>query len=49
MQDTSTMFAKYDIMEKEKCRLKTLFSSMTDDEKKDVLLHAQKLLKSRKG
>ena len=34
-------------MEKEKCRLKTLFSSMTDDEKKDVLLHAEKLLKSR--
>lgn len=48
MQDTSTMFAKYDIMEKEKCRLKALFSSMTDDEKKDVLLHAEKLLKSRK-
>ena len=49
MQDASTMFAKCGIMEKEKCRLKTLFSSMTDDEKKDVLLHAEKLLKIRKG
>ncbi len=48
MQDTSTMFAKCDIMEKEKCRLKTLFSSMTVSEKEDVLLYAEKLLNSRK-
>lgn len=48
MQNTSTMFAEYDIMKKEKCCLEALFSSMTVSEKEDVLLYAENLLKSRK-
>lgn len=48
MQDTSTMFVECGIMKKEKCCLEALFSSMTVREKEDVLLFAEKLLKSRK-
>lgn len=48
MQNDSTKFAKCDTMEKEKCRLKALFSSMTDDEKHDVLSYAESLLSRRK-
>ena len=48
MQKDSTKFANCDTIEKEKCRLKTLFSSMTDDEKQDVLLYAKSLLNSKK-
>lgn len=48
MQETSTMFAKCDIMEKEKCRLKALFSSLSAQEKQEVLSYAESLLNSRK-
>lgn len=49
MQETSTKFAKCDKMEKEKCRLKALFFSMSAQEKQDVLSYAESLLNSRKG
>lgn len=49
MQETSTMFAKCDTMEeKEKCRLKALFSSLSVQEKQEVLSYAESLLNSRK-
>lgn len=48
MQETSTKFAKCDILEKEKCRLKALFSSLSAQEKQDVLSYAESLLNSRK-
>lgn len=48
MQKDSTKFAECDIMEKEKCRLQDLFSSMTTKEKQDVLAYAERLLSSRK-
>lgn len=48
MQETSTKRAKCDTIEKEKCRLKALFSSLSAQEKQDVLSYAESLLNSRK-
>ena len=49
MKETSTMFASCGIMEeKEKCRLKALFSSLSAQEKQEVLSYAESLLNSRK-
>jgi len=48
VQNDSTKFAKCDTMEKEKCRIKALFSSMTAKEKQDVLSYAESLLNRRK-
>lgn len=48
MNKDSTKFAGCDIMEKEKCRLKALFSSLSAQEKQEVLSYAESLLNSRK-
>ena len=48
MQENSTKRAEYDTIEKEKCRLKTLFSSLSAQEKQDVLSYAESLLNRRK-
>ncbi len=49
MQETSTKFANCGtIEEKEKCRLKALFSSLSAQEKQEVLSYAESLLNSRK-
>jgi hypothetical protein len=47
VQENSTKFAKCDTME-EKCRLKALFSSLSAQEKQEVLSYAESLLNSRK-
>jgi hypothetical protein len=49
VQENSTKLANCDIMkEKEKCRLKALFSSLSAQEKQEVLSYAESLLNSRK-
>ena len=47
VQEISTMFAKCDTME-QKCRLRALFSSLSAQEKQEVLSYAESLLNSRK-
>lgn len=47
MQETSTKFANCGTME-EKFRLKALFSSLSAQEKQEVLSYAESLLNSRK-
>lgn len=49
MQENNTKFAKCDTIEKkEKCRLKALFSSLSAQEKQEMLSYAESLLNSRK-
>lgn len=49
VQETSAKFASCGtIKEKEKCRLKALFSSLSAQEKQEVLSYAESLLNSRK-
>ena len=48
MQKNSTKCAKCDTIEKEKRRLKALFSSLSAQDKQDVLSYAESLLNSRK-
>lgn len=47
MQNNSTKLAECDTME-EKQRAKSLFSSLTEEEKKDVLLFAERILNQKK-
>jgi hypothetical protein len=49
VQENSAKFATCGTMEeKEKCRLKALFSSLSAQEKQEVLSYAESLLNSRK-